>query len=781
MTQATFFTALLARPWTVVVTVFVVLVLSAAGLDGLSKTNSYRAFLDDDYPTIVELDAVEAMFVDNKTANLLVVPSDQAIFTASTIEVLRSLTKDSWLIPHVRRVDSLTNFQHTEADGDQLNVNQLVPAAAQLTSQLLQRAKRISREEPALRKFLVSESTDVAGINITFDFGTQNVLSQVERDAVAIELLALLQQYREKYPDIDFRASGGFFVDYFADVYLQKVSEVLTPVMVLVMVLLLAILLRSLSGVFMAVLIVVFSGVITMGVFGWAEMLLEAVAVLSPIVVMTLAVADSVHVIVGAQNALGQGFSKRDAILESLRVNFMPIFLTSLTTALGVITFVFTDFPSLRKLGLIVAVGVTVAFILSVTLLPVLMQWLPLRAIEKNSKSRRAVQSLADFVVAQHRKIVPIALFLSIFVSAFMLNGTIDESFSTAFKPYTRISQSIAITNQKMAGILRVDVAVQHFDKANSIQPAVSDPEFLRTIEKFQKWSMAQPHVTHVSSIVDTFKQLNKSMHGDKPEWYRLPQQADQAAQYLLLYELSLPYGFDLSNQISFDKSATLVTISANDASSANVVALADSIKQWFADNAPELQAMPTGIMTVMSDVTYRHLIPNMARGALIAILMVSIVLFVALRSWLLGFFGMLANIIPIGIGYGVWGMSGGLYNFAVIAVAGVCLGMVVDFAVHFIDKFRHGLKTQGSAEQAVRYAFEKVASPLFITALVLICGFATIGFTESRSLAGLGLLTPIIIGAALIFDLLVLPAILLLVYSKADSKRPASLNSPVV
>ena len=772
MNQAKFFTALLDRPWTVVITVLTVLLLSAAGLNGLSKTNSYRAFLDDDYPTIVELDTVEAMFVDNKTAYVLVIPSDKAIFTAQTIAVLRDLTEDSWLMPHVRRVDSLVNFQYTQAQDDQLNVNPLVPRGAELTHTLLQHIKRVSLSEPGIRKFLVSETADVAAINITFDFGGQDVLSQVERDAVAAQVLKLLKQYRVEYPDIDFRASGGFFVDYYADVYLAKVSELLTPMMVLVMVVLLAILLRSFSGVFMAVVVVIFSGTITMGIFGWAEMLLEAVAILSPIVVMTLAVADSVHVIVGAQSALGQGFSKRDAILESLRVNFMPVLLTSLTTALGIITFVFTDFPSLRKLGLIVAVGVTVAFILSVTLLPVLMQWLPLRAIEKNADSRRRVNVLADFVIAQHRKIVPIALLVSVIVSGFMVNGTIDESFSTAFKPHTRIAESIAITNDKMAGILRVDVAVQHAEKSQTRSPAASDLEFLRTIEQFQKWSMEQPHVTHVSSIVDTYKRLNKSLHDDDLDWYRLPERADQTAQYMLLYELSLPYGFDLSNQVSFDKSATLVTISANDASSANVVAMTDDIKRWFAENAPELHAMPTGIMAVMSDVTYRHLIPNMAKGAMIAILMVSLVLFVALRSWLLGFFGMLANIIPIGIGYGIWGMSGGLYNFAVIAVAGVCLGMVVDFAVHFIDKFRHGLKRRGSAENAVRYAYEKVASPLFITALVLICGFATIGFTESRSLAGLGLLTPIIIGAALIFDLLVLPAILLLVYSRADRVR---------
>ena len=719
---------------------------------------------------MVELDEIEELFFDNKSGTILLIPEDGSIFTADTLSVLQNLTRDSWLIDKVARVDSIANFQHTRAEQDDLYIENLLPEDTPLDAERIALARSISLTDPATRNLLISADATVAAINITFEFNGNDTVQLVERDAVTGAFVALLDDYRQQHPQIQFRETGTFFIDYYSDRYLEETNSILTPLMLLVMMALLAVLLRSMSGLLCAMIIVIGSGIVTMGIFGWGNMLLEAVAALGPIVIMTLAVADSVHIIVGAQNAHGMGLDKTAAIKESLRINFMPVFLTSLTTALGVITFSFTDFPSLRKLGVIIALGVMVAFILSVTLLPVLMQWLPLKARSPKAITHRFFQQLAQWCIRNARTILPLALITAVLVSSMATRGVIDESFQNMFRADTEAAQSIKITDEKLAGGLRLDVAV-----FTSEGGSVADVEFLQVIENFNQWVLTQPNVTHVQSITNTFKQLNRSMHGDQQDWYRLPENAALAAQYLLLYEMSLPYGLDLSHQVSLDKSATRVVVSARNVQSANVVELTNNVRAWFAENAPGVKAVPTGVISLMSEVAIVHLIPNMARGAIIAVLMVSLVLFFALRSWLLGMLGMLANIIPIAIGYGIWAMSGQIFNFVSVSVAGICLGMVVDFAVHFLDKFRTSLRQNGNVTTAIYYAYEKVAYPLVITAMVLTAGFFVLSFTKVSNFAGLGLLTPLIIILALIFDLIVLPALLSVIYSKKSRADSAS------
>ena len=268
--------------------------------------------------------------------------------------------------------------------------------------------------------------------------------------------------------------------------------------------------------------------------------------------------------------------------------------------------------------------------------------------------------------------------------------------------------------------------------------------------------------VKHVSSITDTFKRLNQNMHGDDPDEYTLPENQELAAQYLLLYEMSLPYGLDLNNKINLDKSGTRMTIMLDGITSGDAVRIKYSILDWFKQEAPSVRAVVTGTVPLMHEMSYVFMIPKMMQGAIIAILMVSLVLFFALRSWKLGLLGMMANIVPIMIGFGLWGAVYGIVNFAVMSVAGVCLGVVVDFAVHFLNKYRQGCAQGASAEDGVRYAFNKVAGPLWITMIVLASGFWVLTLNPFNFVANLGHLTSVIIVLALIFDLLMLPAILL-------------------
>ncbi|MFA5633217.1 MAG: MMPL family transporter, partial [Porticoccaceae bacterium] len=750
-----FFQGMLARPWLIILLTLVYLAVTVSGLDGLVRRSDYKSLLDPEYPGMVELDEVEAIFNENKNALLVVVPRDGDLFSPQTLVAIQELTERSWLIPYAARVDSLTNFQHTEVEEDDLAVMDLVPHGRADDSAVIQRARRVASEEPALRGFLVSERQDVAAVNITFQFREGTLLSQ-EQEEISAAIRELVADFEANHPHIDMKVTGSVVLDYSADEYTARVNSIQMPIMLALMGVLLVMTLRSLWASLATAVIVILTGVTTMGFFGWFGMEIDGVTAIAPIVIMTLAVAGCVHVIGGIAHGMQQGQEKRAAILYGLRLNLFPVFLTTVTTVLGVITFTFTDFPSLRKLGVIIAFGDTVAFVLVVTLLPVLLLLMPYDA-GKRRIARFSFDALGDWVIRHHKKILPVSVVLCIAASAMIPRIVINESFENLFDESTEQQRAIAFVSENLSGFLAMDVAVFGAEPG-----ALNDPDFLDTLDAFQAWVKDWPGVNHVNTITDTFKRLNQNMHGDDPDWYRLPDDQELAAQYLLLYEMSLPYGLDLNNKVNLDKSATRLTLTMSGMNSGETVALKQAIIHWFEREAPHLKVVPTGMIPLMAEAGYLHMIPNMMKGGIVAVLMVSLVLFFSLRSWRLGLLGMFANIVPIMMGYGLWGATHGMANFAVMSVAGICLGVVVDFAVHFLIKYRQGSSRSGSVEEGIRYAFNRVASPLWITMVVLVAGFWVLATAQFNLVSELGLLTGIIIFLALVVNLLMLPAILL-------------------
>ena len=268
--------------------------------------------------------------------------------------------------------------------------------------------------------------------------------------------------------------------------------------------------------------------------------------------IMTLAVADSIHLLVTMLQEMRNGRDKREAIVESLRINLQPVFLTSLTTSIGFLSMNFSDSPPFRHMGNITAVGVGIAFVLSVVFLPAVMSVLPVRARQRASGGRFGMERLAEAVVGRRRVLlfgaIPVILGLALCIPLNELNDRFLDLFHERIE--FRAHSDFAMDN--LGGMYQTEHSVGS-DSANGI----SEPAYMDELEAFADWYRAQPEVTHVNVISDTMKRLNKSMHGDDPEWYRLPDNRQLAAQYLLLYELSLPYGLDLNNQINLDKSAT--------------------------------------------------------------------------------------------------------------------------------------------------------------------------------------------------------------------------------
>jgi predicted RND superfamily exporter protein len=281
-------------------------------------------------------------------------------------------------------------------------------------------------------------------------------------------------------------------------------------------------------------------------------------------------------------------------------------------------------------------------------------------------------------------------------------------------------------------------------------------------VDRFADWYRQQPNVLHVNSLTDIMRRLNKNMHGDDPAWYRLPGERDLAAQYLLLYEMSLPYGLDLNNQVDISKSATRMTVSLESISSTEMLGMEKRAQQWLAENAPHMQSDGASPSVMFAYIGQRN-IHSMLTGTSIALVLISLILVFALRSLKLGLVSLIPNLAPAAMGFGIWGLLSGQVGLGLSVVMGMTLGIVVDDTVHFLSKYLRARREQGlDSQAAVRYAFHTVGIALVVTSLVLIAGFMVLAQSAFKLNADMGFLTAMIIGLALLADFIFLPPLLM-------------------
>ena len=745
----------LKYPWWVLLGNLLLVALMSAGLSKLYFRGDYRIFFSDDNPQLIAFEQMQDEFNKSDNMILAIASKDGSVFTAATLTLLKQLTDEAWQTPHSIRVDSITNFQHTEADNDDLIVEDLLLDSAALNDGKIAKIRQVALNEPTLVHRLISPNASVTAINITVQ------LPEVDKNKEVFDVYNFVQQLKQNaaaaHPELEFYLGGVIALNQAFASEAEHDARTLVPLMFGIIILLLAILLRSVFGALATVLIIIFTITSTLGLAGWSGIFLSTATVNVPTFVMTLAVADCVHVIASMQFALNRGDSKADAIRYSMQRNIMPVFITSATTAIGFLTLNFSDVPILADLGNLTAAGVMLACGLSVAALPALLKILPIKA-RANAQTGHdtAMDKIAEFVIKRHNVLLPVMTVLMLFFAAFISLNKVNDEAVKYFSPTTEFRQSMDFLDQNLASSMSMDFVLNSGETSGVNQPA-----FIAAVEQFSQWLLAQPEVVHVNSISDVFKRLNKNMHADDPAYYQVPQQQDEAAQYLLMYEMSLPYGLDLNSQLNVDKSATRIVATLRNMGSSELTGFEQKALNYLAQQMPQYQATAASTALMFGHIGERNM-DSMLKTLPMALVLISLLLVFSLKSWRMGLISLVPNITPAAIGFGIWGLSSGEINLGLSVVAGISLGIIVDDTVHFLAKYQHARQEGRDAEAAVRYAFNSVGRALWITTAVLVIGFSVLMFSSFRLNSDLGMLTAIIILTALVIDFLFLPAFLL-------------------
>ena len=762
----------LNRPWLVLL-ISILLVLSTAyGTKNLIFKGDYKVFFSEENPQLTAFESVQEIYSKSDNVAFILEPTNGDIFTKENLAAVYWLTTESWQVPYSTRVDSISNFQYTVAEEDDLIVEDLVLDPDTLTAADMPKLKEIATNDPLLLNKIVSKSGHVTIVNVTNQLPGVDPITEVPE--VAGKIREIKAQFEEKFPNINVQLSGMVMMNNTFTETSMSDSSTLVPAMFGVVLLIMVLLLRSFSGTFATLVVIMFSIAGTMGAVGWFGFYLTGPSVSAPTMIMTLAVADCIHILTSYYYEMRQGTAKKEALQESLRVNFKPILLTSITTAIGFMSMNFSDSPPFRDLGNMVAIGVMLAFVFSITVFPALLMLLPVKASKISPERNYGImEKFAEFVVEKRKVLLPTTAVIIVALASFLPQNKLDDNFVEYFDTTVPFRIATDFMEENLSGFSSIEISID-----SRVSGGINDPKFLNTVSDFSEWLRAKEVTDHVSTLSDVLKRLNKNMHADDQAFYKLPEDRELSAQYLLLYEMSLPYGLDLNNQLNVDKSSTRVIGTFKNLTSVEQIDLEENMYQWFAKNAPDYQVSISSPTLMFAHIGQRN-ITSMLFGTTVALILISLLLGLALGSVRYGVISLLPNLIPASVGFGLWYFMDGQIGLALSVVAGMTLGIVVDDTVHFLTKYKHARdKYSKSSEEAVKYAFSSVGRALWITTLVLVAGFMVLAQSTFSLNADMGLLTAVTIAVALIVDFLFLPPLLMLLDGNKDAKNAIQLST---
>lgn len=746
------------HPWLTLLVCVLLTTACGMGTARYHNTLDFRFFFSADNPQLTAYEDLQSTYGSEEFVFIAIASTDGSdLFNQSNLSALEELTRAAWETPYSLRVDSLTNFPYTRASDDDFIVEDLYSSDVPLNQEQLQQRRQFALQEPATINALVSEDATVAGMRILIKL--PGIDRAVETPKVVFFIRDMVARFEQEHPQFKTYLSGQIVVDQAFPESTEGDKAFVWPAFFVVILVLLGFIFRSVAFVIITLLVAVFSIGTGMGLLGWTGMKINAAVTVAPIMILTLAIADSVHILSRYRLFRQQGDDKQKALLTSLSQNRLPVLLTSLFTAAGFLTLHFNDSPPYQALGYIVCAGVIAAWLYAMWLLPALVMVIPHSISAPQGDKPVPFAALAGWVIRHHRGIVIGGAALTLAgLSCLPLNRINDDPVKY-FGASQTMRQHMEFVNDHITGLGALNYSIP-VDTGQAIE----DPDYLRLLDQFSTWLAQQPGVVHVDSMADVIKRLNQSWHSDDPAFYTLPRDRNAISQLLLLYEMSLPFGADLGTMISPQRDATRVRVTMNNTAGEYHIDLDQRALAWLQQHT----GTDRNITSASAPLMFAHIGERSMQGMLVGLIgslfIIGLVLTRLFRSVRLGLVSIVCNVLPVALAFAVWGIINGNIDVGLTVTLGIAFGIVVDDTIHFLGKYRYARQDLAmAAPEAVGFAFGRVGPAIVITSVILIAGFAMLGFSAMNITANTSILTTVTIGIALLVDLLFIPALLVM------------------
>jgi len=859
------------RPWRrMILGIFVaVTVVLAFGLQRFQLDTSFDAWLSDDDPAVQALDDFRRQFGSDDGLFLVYRAADGDVFSPHSLSQIRKLTNalDNWQdidaqslslrpevlenLKHITRVQSLSNTRYQASSDDTLESLNLLPESGEITHEIAETTRKLALEQRNLRLLMFSDKFQFGALVISTDFGaipiqlttsgriedgfdgdaldvaTQNfsIDFDVEAEVRVVEFedtkpntyIGFMDGLKSIYGLPEYSETFEFFpigtagmMDYGMQTMVQ--SGVLVVVAIMIIILLLYTLFHTGSAVVWPVVAVASSCIWIFGAMSWMDIPSTQLAALTVMLVLAVGIADCVHVMSEYLFFKREGQTHEVAIKRSFEKTGVPILLTTVTTMAGMLAIAFGGVGQFVTFGVVSALGVFSAFVFTVVVLPVLLEFwhpnpvtshekptsrwsyflsrplllilMPLRAVRRLVRriglswllGALWLQPLLDQIPAfSYRMRYPIvALFFGIFVICGYgaTKVHIDSNVVKLFKKNTPLRTAYEIVDKHMAGTGSMEVMLNF-----RVSDALSDVRVLQAVEAMQVAVMQRygDYIMRTSSLADLVKATNQTMNNDDPAFYTIPDSSRTVSQLLFLFNSSNPG--DRRAVVSDDYSQTHVTIQLRNAGSheygvifADIENVIASHFEALSDDYPNWQIELTGTFALimrMADVISNSQLKSLT----LAIVIISALLMVTLGSVQGGLLALIPNILPAVLTFGLMGLLGVSLDADTLMIAPLIIGIAVDDTIHFVTHYRMALARRRTATEALIQTVKEVGQAVTFTSMVLGLAFLMLSFSNHLGIAKVGIFGSLAIFVALLCDLLFLPALIYIFQPKFGVK----------
>ncbi|MFH2047022.1 MAG: MMPL family transporter [Pseudomonadota bacterium] len=676
-------------------------------------------------------------------------------------------------VPFVREVTSLANVEFIEAEGDFIEIHELLLDFPETQEQLLH-TRDLVMKKPIYIGGLINKAADHAAIILEMNRtsiqpldeirldpnggdGLDNLYPQVSNTKIR-EILS-----RPEYKGIVFYLSGDVPINAVYNEVLSSESETLTLITFIIVGIVGMICFRMrFLGIAGPLTVVIWSIVLTIGFMGIMGYSMGVFFIMAPTLLTAIAVAQSVHLLSEFQICLSKGLDRRETLRQTVELVGLPCLLAALTTAAGFFAMSVSQLKALSEFAVFGSVGVLLAFILTFTLLLCLLSF-SRKKISSRVQSRKSskeyikpvLKRIIEFNLKHNRMILVIAGIIMIFSFIGILKLKVAYNFLEEFKEKTEVHQTLKYAERVMGGWLSV---IYIFDTKHP--DGIKDSDVLKKLEALQTRAEQNALVKKTYSIVDILKDINQSFHGDDPAYYKLPESRELTAQYLLMYEMS--GGKELEDYVTSDYSKTALELRVALSDSFIVADLLHDMQDFMDKNQiTEADVKLTGIGLLWVKIA-DYIASSQIKGYILAFCIITCILCLSFRSFKIGMLCMIPNIAPVIFVLALMGWKGIHLDYFRIMLATIAIGIAVDDTVHLMTRLRREFFICGDYRQALKNGLYSVGQAMTITSVVLVSAFMVFLYSEMFTLASFGVLLAIIIFSALIADLFLMPAIFL-------------------
>jgi len=736
--------------------VLIVVCLLATGLTKLTFNPDLETYFPEGHPAVIRYNEIDDMFIPTDNLIIAVHSNEGTLFNGDSLKVIEELTKKSWTIPYSVRVDSLTNYSYVKSVNDDLIVEPFIEEAEKKSIEFFEKRENLVAGEDIIYKSLISEDKKTSVVSIIVDPPGPN--KEDQNTELINYILGFIEPIKESNENLDIRLLGNPYLDYISPRIVKAEMPVVMPLMLLLIFFIVFLMIRSYVAVLATFVVILMSLIATFGSIGILGSPLNQMVTTIPILIITLALADCIHLFsIYFQNRV-KGISSKESMEKSLEMNIQPLFLTTISTCIGFLCLNFIEVAPLRDFGNAVAIGIGFAFIFTIFFIAPIVSFFEVKTASKVTKQTRFSTSVGSFILKNGNKLIFSITSISFLILLCIPMNELDENPTQMYaEGFTSFSSDTLWLDEKLSVTFPVNFL------ATNEEGQVSDPDFLKILDKFSVWLEEREQVNHVTSLANNMKNLNKSMHGDDPEWKKIPENADLSAQYLFFYEMSLPMGLDLNSSISQDRKSTKISATLKDMSANEFKEFNNEVLGYLQQNNLENMISEPSSFRVIFTYMVEAIVNSLLYGLFIGILLITLIIGLFFRSYLLPALSIFPNILPIGMGFGLWGLFVGDVGFMVAVGMGSTLGVIVDFTVHFLSKYELARKEfKKSVEESVIYSFETVGFALIIMTVVLALGFSVLNLVTFIPIQDFAKFSVICFIGGLIINFLFLPNLLM-------------------